>query len=183
VNKRFLVVMAILVIVGVGAVSFAKPQPAHAWPIAPNWLVEVIKQTFGNDAAQTILYSMGDYQCDLPWLITCYQKTSQEPSRWFRYGVVQTGNGSTGYLRARYYPSTSAPVVRTFPENWKLVIFCQTEGPWVYGRWGWTNMWDYVGPYNGKPMFVSDGFVYTGSNGYVAGRCDTTNMGNNWLAS
>jgi hypothetical protein len=120
------------------------------------------------------------YQCaGTPF--ACWSDTDYDPPRWFRYGVVDTGSGSAGYVRARGWPGTSAdvPVIRTFPEAWKLVIFCQTQGPVVNGRWGPTNVWDYVGHDGDAPMFVSDGFVRTGTNGFVAGDCGATNMGDN----
>jgi hypothetical protein len=124
-----------------------------------------------------VLNSMGYHCAGSPFV--CWDDTSYDPPRWYYYGVVDTGNGAAGYVRARGWASTNGAVIRTFPESWKLVIFCQTQGDWVYGRWGWTNVWDYVGHYGDAPMFVSDGFVRTGTNGFISGDCGATNLGGN----
>jgi hypothetical protein len=163
------------VVFGVGA-TMADPTPkaASANPVA-TWLVNYLLKKMSTTAAKDVLTTMG-YGCVAdPWSCT----TSYDPPKWYYYGVVQTGNGPAGYLKARGWASAASnvPVIRTFPEGWKLVLFCQTTGDWVYGRWGWTNIWDYVGRSGEAGMFVSDGFVYTGSNGRVAGDCDNTNMG------
>jgi hypothetical protein len=152
-------------------------QPASASVPAPTWLVNFVKSR--SNQAKSVMEALG-YTC-LPIGVVCWREGSYDPPRWFYYGIVDTGNGPSGYVRARGWPGTTAdvPVIRTFPEAWKLVIFCQTQGPWVYGRWGWTNVWDYVGHYGDAPMFVSDGFVRTGTNGFVAGDCGATNMGGN----
>ncbi len=172
---RLALAMFLAVVLGVGA-TMADPTPkaAKANPVA-SWLVSYLLKKMTTTAAKEVLKSMG-YSCPIdPWSCT----TSYDPPRWFYYGVVQTGNGPAGYVKARGWASTASnvPVIRTFPEGWKLVIFCQTTGDWVYGRWGWTNIWNYVGRYGEAGMFVSDGFVYTGSNSNVAGDCDNTNMG------
>jgi hypothetical protein len=173
--KSIALVMATALLLTVLA-TFATPRPASATNIAPQWLVNYIYKRMPGTTAQ-IMGGMGFHCAGTPYV--CWTDTSYDPPRWFYYGVVQTGNGASGYLNARGWPATNAPVIRTFPENWKLVLFCQTTGPSVYGRWGWTNVWDYVGHNGDAPMFVSDGFVYTGSNGFVAGACDSTNYGGN----
>lgn len=172
---RFALAMLLAATLSVGA-TLADPTPkaASANPVA-SWFVQYLLKKMSTTAAKEVLKSMG-YTCAIDiWSCT----TSYDPPKWFYYGVVQTGNGSAGYLRARGWASNASnvPVIRTFPENWKLVIFCQTTGDWVYGRWGWTNIWNYVGRYGEAGMFVSDGFVYTASNDRVAGDCDNTNMG------
>ena len=143
--------------------------------VAPTWLVKLLKETVGDWAGGDILESMG-YTCPigLP-LIACYKSTSYDPPR-YAGGTVDTG-GSAYYLNARTWPARNAPVVRTFPNGWRLTILCQTTGEWVNGRWGPTNIWNYVGHQGDRPRFVSDGFVYTGSNGFVAGDCANTNYG------
>jgi hypothetical protein len=52
-----------------------------------------------------------------------------------------------------------------------VTIWCQTTGPSVNGIWGPTNIWDRITSGAEYPEFVSDGFVYTGSNGFVAPHC------------
>jgi hypothetical protein len=162
---------------GTTAPANVKMVPASLTTAAPQWLVNFIKGR--SNKSTEILKDLG-FNC-LPIGVVCWREGSYDPARWFYYGVVQTGNGPNGYLRARGWPGTTSddPVIRTFPESWKVVIFCQTQGPWVYGRWGWTNVWDYVGHYGEASMFLSDGFIYTGQNSFVAGDCGATNMGGN----
>ncbi len=143
--------------------------------IVPNWLANFLLKRVGNWAGTNILETMG-YTCPFGGnVFTCYKSTSYDPPR-YAPGTVDTG-GSAYYLNARAWPARAAPVVKTFSNGWRLTILCQTTGEWIYGRWGWTNIWDYVGEQGDYPRFVSDGFVYTGSNGFVAGDCANTNYG------
>lgn len=175
-NIKIVSLLAAITITMGALAPLVNPSHASASIIAPQWLVNYIYKKMPGQTA-SIMGQMG-FQCaGTPFV--CWTDTSYDPPRWFYYGVVQTGNGAGGYLNARGWPKKDAAVIRTFPENWKLVLFCQTTGDWVYGRWGWTNVWDYVGHYGDAPMFVSDGFVYTGTNGFVAGNCANTNYGGN----
>ncbi|MEU9243075.1 SH3 domain-containing protein [Streptomyces sp. NPDC048385] len=70
-------------------------------------------------------------------------------------------------LYVRSGPGTSYSITRTLPENTKVPIFCQTPGTSVSGYYGTSNIWDNID--NGE--FVSDAYVNTGSDGYVADRC------------
>ncbi|HSW79949.1 MAG TPA: hypothetical protein VLG47_04185 [Candidatus Saccharimonadales bacterium] len=177
-SVKHLVVLGAVLVVAFGALGPVSlhTNKADASIVAPQWLVNYISGKVGGAATSSVMGTMG-FQC--AGRIVCWSNTNYDPPRWFYYGVVQTGNGPSGYLRARGWPSSNGAVIRTFPENWKLVLFCQTHGDWVYGRWGWTNVWDYIGHYGDAPMFVSDGFVYTGTNGFVSGACDSTNFGGN----
>lgn len=139
----------------------------------PNWLAKFLIRSRGEGLARQILQAQG-YTC-LPLGVVCWIEGSYDPPRWAA-GTVNTGGPP--YVNARAWPGTDAPAIRTFPNGWRLVIFCQTTGQWIYGRWGWTNVWDYVGQQGDAPRFVSDGFVYTRSNGFVAGDCAATNYGN-----
>ncbi|MGA5418492.1 SH3 domain-containing protein [Streptomyces pseudogriseolus] len=92
-------------------------------------------------------------------------------------------DGATGTLAAsatRYYdvapgvrlnvrsgPGTGYPVVRILPEGAKVPIFCQTPGTRVTGPYGTSSIWDNIA--NGE--FISDAYVYTGSDGYFRPRC------------
>jgi hypothetical protein len=150
------------------ALSVLSPQPASAAVPVPtpitNWI--------GKHLGQSVLKSLG-YNC---YGIVCVVEGSYDPPRWGR-GVAATGGP---VVNARSWTSTRDSIVRTFPNGWKLTIFCQQTGDWVYGRWGWTNVWDYVGQQGDTPRFVSDGFVNTGTNGFVAGSCTSTNYGGMW---
>jgi hypothetical protein len=147
-----------------------------------DWLAKWILRNATKQGAKHDLELTGEH-CP-SWAITiwgllaCYSDISPEPARWHS-GIVDTGGPN---LRARNWSSLDATITRLFPNGWRLTIFCQQTGDWVYGRWGWTNVWDYVGTFGGVAWFVSDGYVYTGSNGFVAGSCTATNWGNNPMA-
>ncbi|MFH8939616.1 SH3 domain-containing protein [Streptomyces griseosporeus] len=70
-------------------------------------------------------------------------------------------------LNVRSGPGTNYTIVRVLPEGSRVVIYCQTPGTTVTGPYGTSNIWDNIG--NGE--FVSDAYVNTGSDGYVASRC------------
>ncbi|MGW7547913.1 SH3 domain-containing protein [Streptomyces sp. NPDC054770] len=70
-------------------------------------------------------------------------------------------------LNVRSGPGTSYDITRTLSEGAKVPIYCQTPGTSVSGYYGTSNIWDNIS--NGE--FVSDAYVNTGSDGYVADRC------------
>ncbi|MGI5456796.1 SH3 domain-containing protein [Streptomyces sp. CA-249302] len=70
-------------------------------------------------------------------------------------------------LNVRRGPGTQYGIVRVLPEGAKVPIFCQTPGTTVSGPYGTSNIWDNID--DGE--FVSDAYVLTGSDGYVASRC------------
>lgn len=145
----------------------------------PLWLAKWILTHATKEGAKYDLELIGEHCPSLaPTLYAlslCSSDTSPDPARWHT-GTVDTGGP---ILKVRNWSTQSASITRTMPDGWRLEIFCQQTGDRVYGRWGWTNVWDYVGTFGGVPWFVSDGFVYTGSNGFVTGSCTSTNWGNN----
>ncbi|MER5435708.1 SH3 domain-containing protein [Streptomyces sp. NPDC002588] len=70
-------------------------------------------------------------------------------------------------LNVRSGPGTAYSVVRVLPEGSKVAIYCQTPGTTVSGPYGTSNIWDNIG----SGEYVSDAYVHTGSDGYVASRC------------
>ncbi|MFI8069908.1 hypothetical protein ACIF85_14125 [Streptomyces sp. NPDC086033] len=73
-----------------------------------------------------------------------------------------------GYqLNVRSGPGTSYSVVRVLPEGSMVPIYCQAPGTSVTGPYGTSNIWDNIS--NGQ--YVSDTYVKTGSDGYIADRC------------
>ncbi|WP_340376986.1 SH3 domain-containing protein [Streptomyces sp. SS7] len=70
-------------------------------------------------------------------------------------------------LNVRSGPGTGYSVVRVLAEGAKVPIYCQTPGTTVSGPYGTSNIWDNIG--GGE--YVSDSYVHTGSDGYVASRC------------
>ncbi|MBA2808123.1 SH3 domain-containing protein [Streptomyces sp. KM273126] len=70
-------------------------------------------------------------------------------------------------LNVRSGPGTGYTIVRVLPEGAKVPIFCQSPGTTVTGPYGTSNIWDNIG----DAEYVSDAYVHTGSDGYVASRC------------
>jgi uncharacterized protein YraI len=70
-------------------------------------------------------------------------------------------------LNVRSGPGTGYSIVRVLPEGSKVAIYCQTPGTTVSGPYGTSNIWDNIS----SGEYVSDAYVKTGSDGYVASRC------------
>ncbi|MET8412649.1 SH3 domain-containing protein [Streptomyces sp. NPDC005195] len=70
-------------------------------------------------------------------------------------------------LNVRSGPGTGYRIVRVLPEGSRVSIFCQSPGESVSGPYGTTSIWDNIS--NGE--YVSDAYVRTGSDGYIAPRC------------
>jgi uncharacterized protein YraI len=95
-------------------------------------------------------------------------------------GAVQETASVTAAATVRYYsvapgvrlnvrsgPGTSYTIIRVLTEGAKVPIYCQTPGTSVAGPYGTSNIWDNIS--NGQ--YVSDAYVLTGSDGYIADRC------------
>ncbi|MDW4910218.1 SH3 domain-containing protein [Streptomyces sp. ADMS] len=73
-----------------------------------------------------------------------------------------------GYrLNVRSGPGTGYTIVRVLSEGARIPIYCQRPGEAITGPYGTSNIWDNID--NGE--YVSDAYVLTGSDGYVAARC------------
>lgn len=70
-------------------------------------------------------------------------------------------------LNVRSGPGTGYTIVRTLAGGTQVPIFCQSPGTTVSGYYGTSNIWDNID--DGE--YVSDAYVNTGSDGYVASRC------------
>jgi murein DD-endopeptidase MepM/ murein hydrolase activator NlpD len=79
-------------------------------------------------------------------------------------GTIKTSGAA---LNIRSGPSTNYPIVGTVSNGARVTIYCQTSGQTITGTYGTTSLWDKIG--TGK--FVSDAYVYTGSDGRVAPNC------------
>ena len=79
-------------------------------------------------------------------------------------GTVKTTAAS---LTVRSGPGTGYAKVGTVTKGTKVNIICQTTGTTVKGTYGTSNIWDKIG----TGRFVSDAYVYTGSDGRVAPKC------------
>lgn len=85
-----------------------------------------------------------------------------EPRATRRYAVAP------GYrVNVRSGPGTQYQIVRVLQYGARVPINCQKPGETVTGPYGTSNLWDNIA--NGQ--FVSDAYVNTGSDGYVAVRC------------
>ncbi|MCB5170315.1 peptidase [Streptomyces bambusae] len=70
-------------------------------------------------------------------------------------------------VNVRSGPGTGYSIVKVLPYDAYVPIYCQCPGTTVTGPYGTTNLWDNIG--NGQ--YVSDAYVHTGRDGYVAPRC------------
>ncbi len=153
-----------------GSATVAEASTLASLPTSiAQWLLKWVGQYTGKKLVQ----QQGFVCLPLTSVSSCY--TSYDPPIWAG-GTADTG-GPAYYLRARSWTSTTNSIVNNFGDGSRFTIYCQTQGDWVYGRWGWTNVWDFIGMGGDVPMFVSDGFVNTGSNGFVAGGCASTDYG------
>ncbi|GGY10804.1 SH3 domain-containing protein [Streptomyces hiroshimensis] len=70
-------------------------------------------------------------------------------------------------VNVRRGPNTGSQIVRVLPEDSRVAIRCQTRGETITGPYGTTDIWDSIAP----GQYVSDAYVKTGSDGFVAIRC------------
>ncbi|UQA93899.1 peptidase [Streptomyces halobius] len=73
-----------------------------------------------------------------------------------------------GYqVNVRQGPGTDTPIVRQLAEGAHVQIRCQRRGQRVSGPYGTSDIWDNIAP----GQYVSDAYVWTGSDGRVAPPC------------
>ncbi|WP_435845509.1 SH3 domain-containing protein [Streptomyces hygroscopicus] len=73
-----------------------------------------------------------------------------------------------GYqVNVRSGPGTTYKVVKVLPYNSRVPIRCQRHGQKVSGPYGTSDIWDSIAP----GQYVSDTYVRTGSDGFVAAPC------------
>ncbi len=81
-----------------------------------------------------------------------------------------TVNSNGVPLNKRSGPGTNYPVVGSVADGTTVTFTCQTNGTSVNGNWGLTSLWDRLA----DNTYVSDAFVYTGTNSMVAPACGGT---------
>jgi len=81
-------------------------------------------------------------------------------------GVTGTVNTAGSALTIRSGPSTSYAAVGTVADGATVTIRCQVHGQSITGTYGTTDLWDNIGS-----GYISDAYVYTGSDGQVAPNC------------
>ncbi len=79
-------------------------------------------------------------------------------------GRVRTGGDN---LVVRSGPGTNYAKVGRISSGARIDIICQTRGTRVSGKYGTSNLWNKIG----ANRYVSDAFVFTGSDGRVAPLC------------
>ncbi|ONI87165.1 metalloendopeptidase [Saccharothrix sp. ALI-22-I] len=79
-------------------------------------------------------------------------------------GTVGTDSGAAVTIRSG--PGTSYSAVGSVASGATVTISCQAKGETITGKYGTTNLWDKIGS-----GYISDAFVYTGSDGQVAPDC------------
>ncbi|HWI64381.1 MAG TPA: peptidoglycan DD-metalloendopeptidase family protein [Symbiobacteriaceae bacterium] len=82
-------------------------------------------------------------------------------------GVTGTVNTSGADLNVRSGPGTSYSVVRQVADGQQVTITCQVRGEAITGTYGTTSLWDKLA----GGGYISDAYVYTGSDGQVAPTC------------
>jgi len=82
-------------------------------------------------------------------------------------GTIRT-TGAT--LNVRSGPGTGYSAVSSIKKGTRVDISCQTYGSTVTGTYGTSNVWDKIG----SGRYVSDAYVYTGRDGFVAPKCGGT---------
>lgn len=73
-------------------------------------------------------------------------------------------------LNFRSGPGAANPLIGCIPQNTIIPIQCTAQGNAVTGPYGTETIWDRTS-YGGKTGFVSDAWVYTGTNNAVAPSC------------
>lgn len=82
-------------------------------------------------------------------------------------GATGRVNTAGAPLTVRSAPSTSAGAVGSVADGATVSISCQTTGTSVTGTYGTSRVWDRIG----SGRYVSDAYVFTGSDGRVAKAC------------
>lgn len=73
-------------------------------------------------------------------------------------------------LNLRLGMSGGTPSIGCIPDGTTITVDCTLKGQSVTGPYGTENTWDHT-TYNGQIGYVSDAWIYTGSNNPIAGSC------------
>ncbi|MFC7439825.1 peptidoglycan DD-metalloendopeptidase family protein [Laceyella putida] len=83
-------------------------------------------------------------------------------------GVTGTVHTDTGLsVNVRSGPGTGYSIVGSVADGQSVTIQCQKRGETVTGTYGTSDLWDYIGT-----GYISEAYVYTGSDGQVAPTCN-----------
>lgn len=100
----------------------------------------------------------------VPYYARAYWKSRNSCDGGGVTGVIRTAGDP---LNVRAGPGTSYAIVGQVADGTTVTISCQMPGTTVTGPYGTSSIWDRIG----SSRFVSDAYVRTGSDGYVAPRC------------
>ena len=81
-------------------------------------------------------------------------------------GTVSTSSGAS--VNVHTGPTVGSSVVTTVASGASVSIDCQINGDSVTGKYGTSTLWDHLPAQGG---YISDTYVYTGSDGQVAPTC------------
>ncbi|WP_133847728.1 hypothetical protein [Labedaea rhizosphaerae] len=81
-------------------------------------------------------------------------------------GTVHTDSGAS--VNVHSGPYTSSSVTGSVANGATVTITCQTHGDTVTGKYGTSDIWDKI-----STGYITDTYVYTGSDGTVAPACST----------
>lgn len=87
--------------------------------------------------------------------------------------TVSSSSGAP--INMRSGPSTSYPIMASIPSGTKVPVYCYKTGQTVTGKYGTSNVWDQIQyTVNGVTNigYVSDTYVYTGSDSPVVIKCN-----------
>lgn len=82
-------------------------------------------------------------------------------------GTVHTDSGEA--VNVHSGPHTASSVVGSVANGAGITITCQTYGDTVTGKYGTSDIWDKI-----SSGYITDTYVYTGSDGLVASLCSGT---------
>ena len=84
-------------------------------------------------------------------------------------GTVNTSSGAP--VNVHTGPTVGSSIVTTVASGTSVTIDCQTTGDSVTGKYGTSTLWDHLPAQGG---YISDTYVYTGSDGQVAPTCGSS---------
>ncbi|WP_328720149.1 SH3 domain-containing protein [Streptomyces sp. NBC_00247] len=83
----------------------------------------------------------------------------------YEYPRYPIAPGYRVYVRTG--PGTNYAPLRLLPLGAMVAVYCQKAGERVSGPYGSSNLWDCIS----ADEYVSDAYVHTGSDGWIATRC------------
>lgn len=86
----------------------------------------------------------------------------------FKVHTTTPGN----YINVRSGTSTNTSIVTKVYDGTTVHAMCYLRGQTVTGKYGTSNVWDYIITPDGKRGYISDTYLYTGSDKPVIPDCN-----------